>query len=776
MVYIILNNFRCYNNKRIDFKDKGLSLLCGNSGKGKSTIMMAINFALFGTGTKIIKRGETSCSVELNFDDIKIIRTKKPNRVIVNDKYEDDVAQSIINKKFGEMFNITGYIEQNAINSFIMMNSTDKLHFLEKFAFQDINLGDIKIRNKSLITRLQSDLIKTKAQLDSSILYLNDLKKPEEIEYPLKVKGENALKNEEIRYKNCDTKMKKAIYIINKVNEEINDINILTTYTKLKDENIDKLSETLNNLSIDESLEYIGDEKLEYYMKMLEKNVLINEINKLKEKIIEMKEKEEEDCNLEINRLSKNLWKEYTKEESEETIKDMKICLDDAKQISFLKKQLYTSIIQEDITKKIEEKNNMRQILNRRNIVYNCPSCDKKIQIFDDMLHIYITEDEKEDDKEEVNENKIKLLEKDILILQSKYENNKKIEKEINNIQEQYEDELNENDLKKDYDNIQSYYNVQNKIENKIKEIKNFKYSSSVILFEKDLKKLENKLLNFDDNDNELLTEEELRNIILNEQNNKENLYRIEKRRNEIELDRNNQIKHNEIQIKKHIDKYKEVKDINTLLFMITENENIIKEQETNKIIHQENLLKIEKYKKYIEEKNIYDNYKLRVDNLELKYNDETEKYNTSVFLKEKIAESEMISIMNTIESINTHAHIYLESFFIDNPISVILKCFKENKKIDKPQINIEIYYKDDICDVGSLSGGEFARVVLAFTLALSDMFNTPLLLLDESTASLDEETTSIVFECIRENMREKPVLVVGHQIVQGIFDEIIFI
>ena len=86
----------------------------------------------------------------------------------------------------------------------------------------------------------------------------------------------------------------------------------------------------------------------------------------------------------------------------------------------------------------------------------------------------------------------------------------------------------------------------------------------------------------------------------------------------------------------------------------------------------------------------------------------------------------------------------------------------------------MEIYYKNTECDISSLSGGELARVVLAFALSLSEMFNTPMLLLDESTASLDEETTAIVFESIKENMKDKPVLVIGHQIVQGIFDKIL--
>jgi ABC-type transport system involved in cytochrome bd biosynthesis fused ATPase/permease subunit len=116
-----------------------------------------------------------------------------------------------------------------------------------------------------------------------------------------------------------------------------------------------------------------------------------------------------------------------------------------------------------------------------------------------------------------------------------------------------------------------------------------------------------------------------------------------------------------------------------------------------------------------------------------------------------------------------------LESFFSDDPIVITLKCFKENKKSEKPQINMDICHKNDMdCDLGSLSGGELARVVLAFTLALSDMFNTPMLMLDECTASLDEETTATVFEAIKENMKGKPVLVIGHQIVQGIFDKIL--
>jgi DNA repair exonuclease SbcCD ATPase subunit len=202
-MYVKLKNFRCYETATFNFDDNGLFLLYGNSGKGKSSILMAINFCLFGIGTKIIRRGETSCSVEMQFGDLKIVRTKRPNRVVVNDIYEDDVAQNIINEKFGVTFNNTGYIEQNATNSFIMMSPADKLQFLEKFAFQNVNLGDIKIRCKSLIARREMEVKKTSAQLESAISYLNELDEPSPVEFPLKCKNKDiAIKNEEIMYKN----------------------------------------------------------------------------------------------------------------------------------------------------------------------------------------------------------------------------------------------------------------------------------------------------------------------------------------------------------------------------------------------------------------------------------------------------------------------------------------------------------------------------------------------------------------------------------------------
>jgi DNA repair exonuclease SbcCD ATPase subunit len=147
------------------------------------------------------------------------------------------------------------------------------------------------------------------------------------------------------------------------------------------------------------------------------------------------------------------------------------------------------------------------------------------------------------------------------------------------------------------------------------------------------------------------------------------------------------------------------------------------------------------------------------------------DKYAAATLLKEKILQAESIAVLNIINSINIHAQEYLDIFFPNDPIVVRLTPFKETKKTTKPQINIEIDYKGMDADINMLSGGELARVVLAYTLALSEIFNSPLVMLDECTASLDADTTSIVMEGIKKNFSHKLIVIIAHQVIEGDFD-----
>jgi DNA repair exonuclease SbcCD ATPase subunit len=107
---LILTNFRCYSYKKIELPDEGIILLYGTSGKGKTSILKAINYALFGKETRCVKHNEKKCSVEFTFKDLHIYRTNKPCsylKVQIKDKdeekiYEGDAAQDIIFKIYGK--------------------------------------------------------------------------------------------------------------------------------------------------------------------------------------------------------------------------------------------------------------------------------------------------------------------------------------------------------------------------------------------------------------------------------------------------------------------------------------------------------------------------------------------------------------------------------------------------------------------------------------------------------------------------------------------------
>ena len=84
-----LNNVRSYIDETINFQD-GSTLLSGDIGSGKSTILLAIEFALFGTsrpdlpGEALLRKGATQASVELQFkindNEIIIKRNLKKER------------------------------------------------------------------------------------------------------------------------------------------------------------------------------------------------------------------------------------------------------------------------------------------------------------------------------------------------------------------------------------------------------------------------------------------------------------------------------------------------------------------------------------------------------------------------------------------------------------------------------------------------------------------------------------------------------------------------
>ena len=145
--------------------------------------------------------------------------------------------------------------------------------------------------------------------------------------------------------------------------------------------------------------------------------------------------------------------------------------------------------------------------------------------------------------------------------------------------------------------------------------------------------------------------------------------------------------------------------------------------------------------------------------------------------LEEAGKEAEILAMRSTIESINERAKGYLENMFEDD-MCIRLEGHKTTSKgAHRTQMNTYIEYKGSVySSIDELSGGETQRCELAFLLAVNDMLGSGMILLDECLNNLDAEINMEVLNHLKEVGSEKLILVVSHEAVQGVFDEVISI
>ena len=819
---ITLKNFRCYINETFDFGEGGIVLLSGPSGQGKSSILCGIYFALYGSGSKVTSCGKTSCSVELEFDGMKIIRTKRPNRVVVDSVYEDDVAQELINKKFGDAFDVTGYVAQNAINSFILMSPIDKLSFLEKFAFKDVDVVNIKGRCKSHISKCHDELLSIVSQLDMANTFFSEMTKPTEVKFPLKCKDnvetrEKAEKNEQIRINNCNVQIRRTEKTKEFMSKEMNDLKVLEATLQSRKETCEEINKNLSNLEILEQEKLALNEEdanieLKDYENRLNNIILKRDLYVLKAQLeaaliseSEMSRLEIDTLNKELKEINEQLWKEYNKEEIKSTICDLNTCILDLEKIEELTKEINRCKVdpekhekhKQDLqsnTEKLEKLQSLHDKLKIQSEIYSCPSCMIKLRMHNEKLLVTVPvaihseiDDTNHGNISDINQ-EIKTLKLNISKLQyiipdedHKLEQQNTNSIDIKRILSTYDDLPNLNGVKEDIEYLREYQLTQSGLEKRkkilISNLENKSFSKSYFTFHAHVEKLQEKVHKLQDkfNDNicdEILTEEELRQAIFKYKKVKEEIDELRKKKQNLIETRTRSISIMDESKKIHIDKYGQIQLQQDLEENIRIDDKKLIDFQNTRRIHTENINKIQDWKKYQEEMKKYQEWEIKVEDLNKKEKYTRNEYAASTQLKEKILEAESIAMVNIIESINTHARVYLDAFFSDNPISVQLQPFKENKKTTKPMINIEIEYKGMEADMNMLSGGELSRVILAYTLALAEMFNTPLLLLDECTASLDEDTTNTVFEVIKDNFHGKMVIIIAHQVIEGGFDK----
>jgi DNA repair exonuclease SbcCD ATPase subunit len=126
------------------------------------------------------------------------------------------------------------------------------------------------------------------------------------------------------------------------------------------------------------------------------------------------------------------------------------------------------------------------------------------------------------------------------------------------------------------------------------------------------------------------------------------------------------------------------------------------------------------------------------------------------------------------IQDVNDRAAIFLEQFFggAFTAKFVTSRETKSKKKVDKIQLDIT-ENGEAIAKLSSCSTGQQTKIALAFALAISSTFQSPILLLDESLRGLDSESMENCVQAIKDVASERLVLVNEHTAFAGFFDGI---
>ena len=807
VISLTLTNIRCWEGTHKFKFNTNFVLLSGPSGKGKTSILESILYALYGKVTKICTEGKTKCKVVFNIKTdslkLKIERSKGPNKLVVDGKYEGTEGQKVIEGIFGTQtkFLLSSYIRQKSRNSFLSMSPTDKLEFIESIAMSDNRSSNLKSDIKTSIKKLQSQLSCKQAEIKSVDEIINetectelwsgeivtdeemneyrselDMNRTEEKTSSSSIKKYNKSLVETMEIETMIDGYKKQLY---ECREEMKEISYKDVDTSKNESDIDLIS------------------KIESVRECVEAK---NKLRETEETMASQVESIQEDITKSIKDQTSVVIK-YTKleetEMNEKTLNELYTHVKEVIEIEALHsrslKPRYSSIELEKMKEELDVTRSAISVLSRNiEIISNeleCPSCSCKLTLKNNQL--IETETRLENDIETMNN----LLEKQ----------KQKMTTLSRQIKEGEEDVKNYTKYKEIVDKIEvihvGYGNrsftelkmeVKNRIKKKKEAIRNISIAKDKIeVHEKTLQLILDKKYNKIPSLSSIYTKvKALRKAIasVNCQVDDDVISQYTELKRRVEIHDKN-TSHNNYSMEVERKLHKKIKELNRCVKDVSEKTSSSVEciqkkiNKYTKILEnaKENIIiihdKIENGRNYIEWKKIYNRYTTLLDKKQ-KISDEEKLLVKDLLnnntLKSIVLKAESLSISTIVNTINVNVKEYLDNFFSEEPISVKINTFKEVNKNKKPQINVDIGYKSMTCDPSTLSGGEYDRVQMAFTLAIADLVQSPIILLDESISSLDEKTSSSILKSITNNIHNKSIINVAHQVCKGSFTEIV--
>ncbi len=351
---IILENIRSYTSSKIDIP-LGSVLLSGDIGSGKSSILHAIDFALFGirkgdlSGSSLLRSGEKKGFVELNFkiDDKQIVirRTLKREKdsvvqdsgsIIINGKKEDlspiELKQRVIDllnypkesltKSKSLIYHYTVYTPQEEVKQILLgekeirINTLRKIFGIDKYQRISDNTKIIltlfRERKKELQAKTSDFDVKTQTHIDF-------LQKKDQIKKELEELSQKVNQS----YLIIEEKESELQVLEQKIKQHIKDKSDL----ELIDSKINSVKSEM--VRLEEAVSYIKIEDLPQDQKDVKFLLDLLEINR----------KDQEGVQKQIEKINYELTKsEIQKENSQKVIKNFEslkkcpVCLQDVTQ------------------------------------------------------------------------------------------------------------------------------------------------------------------------------------------------------------------------------------------------------------------------------------------------------------------------------------------------------------------------------------------------------------------------------------------------------------
>ena len=809
MFRLSVKNFKCFSDYTIELSCDSLFLLDGPSGVGKSSLIQAFVFAVTGDGKKLYKQGSKSLSVILEYknqeEHYKIIRKKGPESLVFHyksDLYEDDEAQTRINKIFGSNFHMTSIIKQKGESSFLLASPKEKMIFLQNLLFSDTNIDE----NKKKVKQKYKEYKDKTAILDGQKqVYVNMIKNS------VKKFEDDIIKREE----NLETCQEKITKIQNKMEEiKVMKTDLLTKIKENTDDNFtntNKLSRLEKDIfllmSIDEKLSRLNkdikeqEEKLQNIQLIEEIEQKLKDIKtestliKLQHKINETKkilldkvlQEEEQTCEKlkKIISVENNISNDYDVDQYDRLVEKKELIKkrnEIRKNIDNIDVTVFENV--EDLKLQQESYKSFINLAVLYKTSLKCPHCKTCVRLNNNVLEKLnekINEQKDDYSDEQVKQKKRELKELSDKIesittskkLLEHYDNEKK--KNDGNL-EKYKDlpstikDINQTicvleEVREKQREKEEIQRKQKQVEKERKSIEDNTHKSFTCDY-KEFLELSKKVKN-PRTENKL---EEEKTILLLQQKEydgiREKLDELKKERRRLQQEVKNNLSR-EI-MEKNIEELKEkisntknvILDLET---QYTKYRDLTFEKEEQQILELKERVKYLEYQEEIEklqreEEKITDEFKLMEKNC---------MRCSTILTGIEYAESKMLS--KFIDTINHNLSIHLDAFFTE-PMTVFIKTFKEN---DKPTINLEIYYKGNETDLSNLSGGEYDRLNLALILTFNFLSQSKVLILDESLSSINQELSTDIIMHLKENKADKLVWMTQHQAVKGMFDNV---